>query len=168
MGPALMVVIALTGCNLQQSIADKAGGTSGHVDPTPAPQVKGSGLQGEHIDLAGWRGHPVVIDFWGSWCGPCRAEQPELNSIAHTYALRGVEFLGVDMRDNDPAAIAYIQEFKVPYPTIADASGQIAGAFGVTAPPTIFVMDRYGQIRGRYLGTLSGIPQLLDTLIKES
>ena len=137
----------------------------GWVSPTPAPALYGVGLDGERLDISAYRGHVVVIDFWASWCGPCRAEQPDLNAMAMTYAGRNVRFLGDDMRDSMSAARSYIGELDVRYPSIVDTSSDHAAAYGVDAPPTVIVVDRGGRIVGRYLGTLTGVTQQLDAIL---
>ena len=137
----------------------------GWVSPTPAPALLGVGLNGERLDVSAYRGHLVVIDFWASWCGPCRAEQPDLNTMAKTYTGRGVHFIGDDMRDSLSAARSYVSELDVRYPSIIDTSSDSAAAFGVDAPPTVIVVDQGGRIVGRYLGTLTGVTQQLDALL---
>ena len=162
------MLLMLVGCEFQRQLPDVvAGEAAGVVTATPAPQLTGSGLRYEPLDLAALRGHPVVVDFWGSWCGPCRAEQPDLNHQYDAYSPRGVGYLGVDMRDDRPAALAYVGNFNVKYPSVFDSDESAASAFNVVAPPTIIVIDRHGQIRGRFLGTLVGIDSLLDQLLAE-
>ena len=160
-----VVVLFTTSCGLQETVGFQAIPT-GQVSPSPAPTLSGRGVNGEQIDLAKLRGHVVLIDFWGSWCGPCRAEQPGLTAMANKYSKVGVDFLGDDMRDDDTAARGYMATYKVPYPSVSDASGEHAALFNVVAPPTIFVIDQRGQIRGQYLGTLAGVSDLLDQLLR--
>lgn len=159
-----LVSIFLTGCELQPDIAVSTTPVAGNVSPVPAPAFAGTGVNGEPVDLASLRGHVVVIDFWGSWCGPCRQEQPALTKLATTYQARGVDFLGDDMRDNSDAARGYVTTFRVPYPSLPDPSLVLAATFNVVAPPTILVIDREGIVRGEFLATLTGLPELIDRL----
>jgi thiol-disulfide isomerase/thioredoxin len=163
----ILAAIALAGCDLQRGLPDESL-PAGLVSPVPAPSLVGGTLTGAHIDLTSMRGHVVLIDFWASWCGPCRAEQPELNAMYHTYAPKGVDIVGVDMRDDDVAGLAFVHTFSVPYPSLSDPSSSIAGAWDVPAPPELVVVDAQGRIRGRFLGTLVGVAALLDQLSTSS
>lgn len=160
---ALFPAFLVSGCSLQPDVSTRVLPTT-HTSQ-PAPALRGATLSGSHIDLTALRGHPVVIDFWASWCGPCRAQQPELNSLVSKYAARGVEFLGVDIRDDTANASAYVHEFNITYPSVFDPASDDAGDFSVAAPPTTLVIDRSGNIMLRELGTLVDIPAALDSLL---
>ncbi len=160
---ALAAALLVSGCSLQPDV-------SARVQPEtrtsqPAPALIGTSLTGSPVDLSALRGRPVVIDFWASWCGPCRAEQAELNGLVSRYAARGVHFLGVDIRDDSANARAYVQQYRVAYPSLFDPSSDAAAAFGVAAPPTTLVVDGSGTIRLRELGTVADVPALLDSLL---
>jgi thiol-disulfide isomerase/thioredoxin len=163
---ALALVVVLAGCGLQRDISADSG-LALLAHPTAAPALAGTALNGTHVDLASFRGHPVVLDFWASWCGPCRAEQPELNALAATYAGRGVVFLGVSMDANSAAARAYQHDLGVPYQSIEDSDHTRADAFGVPAPPTTLVVDQNGVMVSRALGTVVGLSALLDHLLAQ-
>jgi thiol-disulfide isomerase/thioredoxin len=123
----------------------------------------GLGLNGEHVDIASYRGHPVVIYFWASWCDPCRAEQPDLNALAARYP--SIHFIGDDLRDDLGNARTYVLDLKVQYPSVVDPSSVNSQAFQVPAVPTVLVVNGKGAIVGRYNGTVSGISQQLDSLL---
>ncbi len=131
---------------------------------TPAPPFSGTLVTGSPFSSTSFRGHIVILDFWGSWCGPCQAEQPHITALAQSFLPKGVRFLGVDERDNNAAAIAFIQADHVPYPSINDASAAVAGLYGVDAPPYIIVISAQNVIVGRYLGTTAGVAQQLHGL----
>jgi thiol-disulfide isomerase/thioredoxin len=133
------------------------------VAVSPAPPLVGAGLSGEHLDISTYRGQPVVIFFWATWCDPCRAEQPELNALAARYP--GVHFIGDDVNDEAVSARTYVADLKVPFPSVFDKSGVNPGAFLVPAIPTTIVVNGTGKIVGRYVGTVSGISQKLDALL---
>ncbi len=159
---ALATVAALASCGLQQGLAQ--GSDAPASGPSFAPPVNASTITGTQFSWASVRGHPVVLDFWGSWCGPCRAEQGDINKLYSKYAARGVVFVGVDMRDDNAAAIAYDHDYAVAYSSVNDADEQIAAAYDVSAPPQLIVIDQHGNIVQRFLGTVVGVTDILDTL----
>jgi thiol-disulfide isomerase/thioredoxin len=111
------------------------------------------------VDLASLRGAPVVLNFWASWCGPCRAEQRALERASRQLAPSGVRFVGVNIRDDRAAAAAYLGEFEVSYPSIYDRPGVLASALGrdaPPAPPTTLIIDAEGRVAARMLGVLPG------------
>lgn len=160
---ALLSALAVSGCSLQPDVSTRVQADARTAQPAPA--LSGSSLSGTHVDLAALRGHPVVVDFWASWCGPCRQEQTELNSLVTRYEARGVQFLGVDIRDDSANARAYVQEFHITYPSVFDPASEDAASFNVDAPPTTLVIDAAGTIRLRELGQLNDVPATLDSLL---
>lgn len=160
---ALLTALVVSGCSLQPDVSTRVQPES--RTSQPAPPLIGTSLVGASINLASLRGHPVVIDFWASWCGPCRQGQPELNALAARYRAAGVQFLGVDIRDDDANARAFVREFNVPYPSLFDPSADAAAAFDVAAPPTVLVIDASGNIRLHELGTVTDVGPLLNTLL---
>ena len=160
-----LLATALLGsaCGLQQGIDQPPG--SDAASPTAAPQISGKTVTGAVFSLAAEHGHPVVVDFWASWCGPCRAEQSDINNLVASYAARGVVFVGVDVRDDAAAALAYRHDLGVTYDSVADPSEQISADYNVAAPPTIVVVNKSGRIVDRYLGTVVGLKDSLNRLL---
>lgn len=134
----------------------------------PAPKLDGTTLDGESFSLTNLAGTIVVINVWGSWCGPCRAETPDLVRLANEDASRGVRFVGINTRDNLDAAKAFARSFKVPYPSVRDTNGEVLLAFRDALPttvvPTTLVIDTHGQVAARIIGpvTYNTLKGLLD------
>ena len=158
----------LCGCGLQQAAGSTAPPGSGPVSPAPAPSLAATTTDNQHFDLGSKQGHPAVVDFFGSWCAPCRAEQPEMNQLAATYMPKGVSFVGVAVRDQTTDVQAYRQNLHVAYPAIVDGSDGIPADWAVQAPPETFVIDAHGQIIARYFGTLGGVSAVLDSALASS
>lgn len=113
----------------------------------PAPEVTGELLEGGSFDLASLRGDVVVLNFWGSWCAPCRAEIDDLENMYNATKGQGVEFLGVNGRDDRDKALAF-QAGRVTYPSLFDEGGRLSLDFDVppNATPSTIVLDRAGRI----------------------
>lgn len=120
----------------------------------PAPGFTLPLFGGSTFPLTQQRGHVVVINFWASWCPPCRAEAPRLGAAYRAYRSRGVRFVGVDLQDSETDARAFLRRFHVSYPSGPDRDLSIAATYGVANLPTTFFIDRRGQIRRRWLGEI--------------
>jgi thiol-disulfide isomerase/thioredoxin len=140
------------------------------VGQRPAvPTVSGTTLTGQRLNLNSYRGKTVVLNFWGSWCDPCRSEAPALGTLARQMQPHGVRFIGVDIRDEPDAATAFMQNFNVSYPSLNDPNDEIALEFHATVPPaaipTTLIIDRSGRIAVRIFGA-STYRELKDLVTK--
>jgi peroxiredoxin len=164
---ALAAAAACTGTNaVTQSVDGGTGFQAGDDSLTwlppghrPRPDtVSGNLLDGTSFDLASWRGHVVVVNFWGSWCWPCRDEAAALEQVYRDERSHGVEFIGIDTRnDGIPSALAFIREHHVTYPSLSDPSNLLALRFPGVPPsaiPTTLVLDRQGRIAARHSGAI--------------
>ena len=124
-----------------------------------APGFSGTTLTGSKLSFSDYRGQVVVLNFWGSWCVPCREEASTLAAVATKYQPSGVSFLGVDVRDTTASALAVAHSFHVAYPSVSDPSSAITLDFTAKVPiagtPTTLVVDRTGHIAGAVFGTVT-------------
>jgi thiol-disulfide isomerase/thioredoxin len=132
------------------------------ADRKAAPAFAGPTLRGGvPFSSAELAGKVVVVNFWGSWCGPCRREQGPLEVLSKEYAPRGVRFVGINARrDQKAAALAYLDEFGVTYPSVYNPDSSIAYDFRVRFMPATFVIDRQGRIAVEVIGALRSGPDL--------
>lgn len=124
-----------------------------------APAISGKLTTGRTLDLAAWRGDVVVINVWGSWCAPCRAEAPGLKAVSDDTRNMGVRFVGFDSRDNDSAAQAFERTYGITYPSFRDPDGLLVlrfnGLVPISAVPSTVVIDRDDRIAARVIGPVS-------------
>lgn len=120
----------------------------------PAPGFTITTFEGTKISLADFKGKPVVLNFWASWCPPCKAEAPLLEYTWRAYKDRGVVFIGVDLQDKLEDALAYIREFNITYPNGPDPTGEISINYGVSGLPVTFFISKEGEIVRRWVGAL--------------
>jgi thiol-disulfide isomerase/thioredoxin len=100
------------------------------------------------------RGAPLVVNVWASWCGPCRAEAPDLARVASAYAGR-VRFLGIDVLDARPSAQAFVREAGWPYPSLYDPDGAIRDRLGLVGQPVTLLYDAGGTLVGTHVGPIT-------------
>ncbi|MBF9128484.1 TlpA family protein disulfide reductase [Plantactinospora sp. S1510] len=150
---AVAATLALVGCSGEGDWKDDCTTKDGVIECAPehrpdAPKVAGELLSGGNYDLAQDRGQVVVVNFWGSWCGPCRAEADDLEATYQATREKGVRFLGINIQDGRDKARAFEKAFKVTYPSVFDPPSQLALAFDIppNSIPATVVLDRKGRI----------------------
>jgi thiol-disulfide isomerase/thioredoxin len=161
---AVLAALAVTsGCS--QTQGGPAGFVSGAGTVTvvpagerePAPPISGELLDGGRLDLADYDGKVVVLNVWGSWCGPCRSEAPELAEAASE--LPGAQFVGVNVRDHgqQARARAFVERYGVPYPSIYDPDGSTLLGLRprASAIPSTVVIDAEGDVAATVLGEVT-------------
>ncbi|MFZ2361452.1 MAG: TlpA disulfide reductase family protein [Anaerolineae bacterium] len=121
----------------------------------PAPQFSLPTLAGDAFDLADLRGQPVVLNFWASWCGPCRAEMPELQRLHERLGEAGVVVLGVNQGESPQTAAAFLQALGLDFPVALDQRTGVSQQYLVNSLPTTFFIDRDGVIRSTFIGPMS-------------
>ena len=107
------------------------------------------------LRLSDLRGRPVLVNFWASWCPPCRQEMPAFQNVWQKYSDEGLMIVGVALQDMENDAAAFVYQVGVTYPIVMDMEGDIARDYNVTALPTTFFLDRDGDVVGTWTGTLS-------------
>jgi thiol-disulfide isomerase/thioredoxin len=145
------------------------------ADRKPAPDLAGKTVSGGQDSLAAYKGKVVVINIWGSWCSPCRAEAPNLAKVAAADAGRGVQFLGINTRDLTVSnAVAFDKRFGITYPSLYDPYGKLIlkfekGSLNPQSLPATLVIDRQGRVAARALRPLgeADLHQLIDPIVAE-
>ena len=141
-------------------------------DRTTSISVRGTSLEGTPIYTADYRGKVVVINTWGSWCPPCNAEAPDLERTWTALQGKGVEFVGVNLKEGPAAGQAFQRKFKLTYPSLAWDGGatllQLKGKANAT--PSTLVVDQNGRLAGRISGMVQGstLTELVQDVLTES
>jgi cytochrome c biogenesis protein CcmG/thiol:disulfide interchange protein DsbE len=129
-----------------------SGTTDARVDQ-PAPPINATALDGSAIDLAAYRGHPLIVNFWASWCVPCRNEFPLFEKKLATLGPKdGLQVLGVLYKDDAAAAKQFLSAEGATWPSATDPDGAIAKAYRTVAPPQTYFIDKDGVLRGIQIG----------------
>jgi peroxiredoxin len=147
--------IAATGCGPKENNADKTAASNNHAvsESEKLPDFTLKTLAGNEVNLRQLEGQKVVVvNFWATWCGPCRNEIPDFNDVYSRYRDRGVEFLGVSV-DESPETVVpeFLEKIPIAYPVLL-GSPDLTYRYGVRGLPTTFIIDRSGKISKRIVG----------------
>jgi thiol-disulfide isomerase/thioredoxin len=175
--PILLTALALvaSGCGADVGSTGDKGYIDGKgvITVLPAAErkkpgaVSGETLEGAKLSLAAYAGKVIVVNVWGAWCPPCRAEADNLAAAARELAPKGVVFVGINTRDSSADnALSFQRRYQVPYPSIYDPGGRNLLAFHRTltpnAIPSTVVIDQQGRVAASILGELSSTTTLVD------
>ena len=120
-----------------------------------APSFVAPKVGGQLVSLENYKNKPLVLNFWASWCPPCRDETPGMERIWRKYEDQGVVILGINVQDGEKEAERYISEFGVTFSNALDLDGSITVDYGVTGLPVTFFIDNDSVVKGRWVGSIS-------------
>ncbi len=126
----------------------------GYLQGATAPDFTYTLLDGTEMSLSSLRGKPVVLNFWASWCPPCRAEARTLEKVWEAYKGKGVQFLGVAVNDQEKDAKAFLKEFGITYPNGQDTTTKISASYAITGIPETFFITKDGKIARHWIGPI--------------
>jgi thiol-disulfide isomerase/thioredoxin len=153
----LVWVFSLSSCGKEKT----------ELTQTLAPDFKLNTLDHQEITLSKLRGKVVLLDFWATWCGPCRESMPHLVQLNKTYQEKGLEVIGMSMdRGNIDTVRHFTKSMDIPYPMII-ASDDVARQYGVTGLPTTILIDKAGNLRGKIVGFNSSIAAQITTKVAD-
>ena len=130
-----------------------------------APELTLQGLDGKQYKLSDFRGQPVMLNFWASWCEPCRAEMPLLNKQYEAAKGKGLVVLGINLSENAQTVKGFVKEYKLTFPILLDNDSTVADRYGIDPIPSTFFVDKEGIVQDIHIGELD--KETLDKYIKE-
>lgn len=133
----------------------------------PAPDFTLKSLGGKNLKLSEMAGNVVLINFWASWCGPCRQEMPLLNDLHNKYKPLGFTVLGVNVEEHADSARGFLSDFPVDFPVLLDNRNKVSKLYNVVAMPTTVVVDRDGNMRFLHKGYKSGDEEKYRQMVKK-
>ncbi|MGZ4162179.1 MAG: thiol-disulfide oxidoreductase ResA [Neobacillus sp.] len=122
---------------------------------TLAPDFVLTDMQGNKHRLSDYRGQGVFLNFWGTWCPPCKKEMPYINNQYHQFNNKGVQVLTVDINESSLAVNQFAQQLKLDFPIMIDKDKQVMNAYGIDTLPATFLVDKNGKVIKYYTGELT-------------
>ena len=150
----MLMAFLASGLTGKSSITGKSGE---QLEGGMAPDFTAFSPDRSVISLSDYRGSPVILNFWASWCPPCREETPILQKVWVENQNKGIVILAVNVQDREEDALQYLAEFGVTFPNVYDKNGGITVDYGVTGLPVTFFVDRRGEIVGRWVGSIGHV-----------
>ncbi len=150
--PILAIAFFLISCKGKEEQASTSESGKIYAKNFSLPSLDGN----KKIDLKDFKGKPIVINFWASWCSPCREEMPFLQKIWNEYKDKRVVFLGINVLDEEKNAKDFLNSFGISYINLKDSNGEAANSYSVVALPATFFIDKEGKIVRRNYGAFVG------------
>ena len=137
------------------------------LEKKPAPDFKLESLDGKEVSLADFKGNVVVLDFWATWCGPCRASMPHLQALSADKELagKGLKVVAVDAEEEKGDVQGFIQKAGYTFAVLLDKDGKMVKDYGVSGFPTTVVVGRDGTVKNVFLGLTPDSPKKLDEAV---
>lgn len=182
---ALCAAFALAGCSVSTEAVDTNNGgayrfveaqPAGEVVPVadrqPAPEFAGKLLDGSAFESTSLDGSVAVLNFWGSWCPPCRVESPQFQEVYAAHQADGVQFLGINVKDSDQLARGFVDDKGITFPSVFDPRSEVALAFRdypAEAIPSTIVLDAEYRVAAVYIGEIAkaDLEKVLATVLAE-
>ncbi|MCX7028724.1 MAG: TlpA disulfide reductase family protein [Spirochaetes bacterium] len=130
-----------------------AAGLSVPKEPIAADDFELTSLAGGKVKLSAYRGRVVFLNFWATWCPPCRAEMPSMERLRTLLGARGLEIVAVDLQEPKNTVQKFVKENSLAFTVLLDANGAVGGAWGAQSIPTTYLIDRRGSILARSVGS---------------
>jgi peroxiredoxin len=172
-GVGLLAGVVMAALTLVNPAATLGSGGSGVPTPVPdrvaegqpAPEFTAETVSGEQVALSDYAGRPVILNFWATWCAPCRVEMPALQAASERYADQGVVVLAVNALESRDRVMAFMDELGLTFPAVLDPKGEIIDLYEVRVFPTTIWIDDQGVVRAEHLGALDDA--LIDDYLAE-
>lgn len=133
----------------------------------PAPPLEGTTMSGERLSLASYRGQVLVVDFFATWCGPCKEAIPHLVSLKDKYGRQGAQILGLAVDDTPKALRDFISAKRINYPVV-QSNEDLETEYGIRSLPTLFVINKKGVVVGRFQGISDQTLKQVEDLIRKT
>ena len=164
---SLFTIFLATGLSNRTSVTGRSGE---QLIGEKSPEFLAAAIDGDSVSLSNYLGSPIVLNFWASWCPPCRDETPHFEKMWRLYRQKGVVLIGINVQDTVADADRYIKEFDVTFTNAIDKDGKIMVDYGVTGLPVTFFINREGIIIGRWVGSIgeSNLKSRVEALENDS
>ena len=156
--PAIILTLVL----ILNSCLPETGAQIGNL----APGFQLQDLDGNTVSLGDLRGQPVMVNFWASWCGPCRAEMPHIQAVFEEWQDQGLVILAINIEETASLVRQFMQDNNFSFPVLLDTNGDVAGKYNVSGIPVTFFIDKDGIIQERKLGAFTSTEEIEDSLSK--